>query len=447
MNIEVEISSVQHIDNLNICLDLSKLDIICIVSKNGTGKTTIIKALRNIQYADTFSKTSSRFIFNVDSKIRVNIFGQEYLYTYNKKLNVIDTKQLVKKEVKDAIFTELPIPFGERFNHFQTLSNSDDMLREAISRENYTTPIELIEFLNGIYSGHDYQNLKVAKIQKKDVYFILKSDGYYIREDYLSSGEFFVLNLYKMINGNKKLIIIDEIDISLDSSAQVKLIQFFKYLCLKNEKKIIFTTHSLALIKTIDPQSIFYLENNNGNISLSNRSYNYIKTTMFGFSGYDKYILTEDLVLKEYIEYRISKMDSVFYRYKIIYIGGADNTVDLMLRNHKENIISETKNVLVILDGDQRSKLTNEWNREEYLDILGNIHVIPFESIEKDLFALYNLNPGRFPHLTKNNGNKIVYKGLSAHLTHRQIYDIVEAQCPQDVLRFSQVVEAFLSRD
>ncbi|CNC89659.1 cytochrome c biogenesis protein CcmA [Yersinia frederiksenii] len=446
MNIEISIKNVQHINNLNVCIELEKLNIICIVSKNGAGKTTLIKALRNLQYADTFAKTSSRFIFNDKSEIKIKIFGDEYIYKYNSKLSLIDTKQIIKDNVKDGLFTELPIPFGDRFNHFQTLSNSDNLLREALARNNYTSPYELISFLQEIYENQNYNNLKVTKIAKKDIYFILKDDGYYIREDYLSSGEFFVLSLYKMINGDKKLIIIDEIDISLDSSAQVKLVRFLTELCQKNEKKIIFTTHSLALIKTLDVNSILYLENTNGTTTISNKSYNYIKSTMFGFKGYDKYILTEDIELRDYLEYIISKMDDVFYNYKIIYIGGSDNTIDLMLRNDKEHIFSTTENVITVLDGDQSDKLKKEWSHDKYKEIRKSIFTIPFESIEKDIYKLYMESPSEFPLLTKYNGAKIVYKGLRYHMSKQQIYKIIEDKCPNEVFEFSTLIEKFLSK-
>lgn len=445
MTIEVKISNVQHIKNLNFNIDLSKIDIACIVSKNGTGKTTIIKSLRNLQYADTFLKTSSKFIFNKDSVIEICLLGQEYKYTFNEKLNLLDSKTIVKKDIKEGLSVELPIPFGDRFNHFKTLSDIDDSLREIISRDSYEKPTHLIDFLHEIYENRDYSNLRVATIQKKQVYFTLSENGYYVREDYLSSGEYFVLNLYKMIYGNKSLIIIDEVDISLDASAQVKLIELLTKLCRENGKKILFTTHSLALIKTMPPESIFYLESKGDNISLSNKSYNYIKSIMFGFKGWDKYILTEDLVLSEYLEYLIKKMHNVFFDYRIVYIGGADNTIDIMLRNEQAQIFSEPKNVIAVLDGDQKHKIDNEWGREKFQGIKQNIHFIPFESIEKDIFSIYNKYKDLFPTLTKDNGDKIVFKGLKNELGINTIYEIIESQRESAVTEFSAKINAFLS--
>lgn len=444
MIIEVKISNVQHIKNLNFNIDLTKIDIACIVSKNGTGKTTIIKSLRNLQYADTFLKTSSKFIFNKDSVIEISLLGQEYKYTFNEKLNLLDSRAIVKKEIKEGLSVELPIPFGDRFNHFKTLSDIDDSLRECISRGSYEEPSDLINFLHEIYENRDYTNLRVATTQKKEVYFILSHNGYYIREDYLSSGEYFVLNLYKMIYGNKKLIVIDEVDISLDASAQVKLIALLTRLCRENGKKILFTTHSLALIKTMQPESIFYLENKGEETSLSNKSYNYIKSIMFGFKGWDKYILTEDLALSEYLDHLIKKMDNVFFDYRIVYIGGADNTIDIMLRNEQSHIFSEPKNVIAVLDGDQKHKIDHVWEQEKFRGIKQNIYFIPFESIEKDIYAIYQANKNGFPKLKKDNGDKIVFKGLSYQIGVKAIYEKIESQRMEEVAEFSKEINDFL---
>src|SRR5690606_10118626 len=118
---------------------------------------------------------------------------------------------------------------------------------------------------------------------------------------------------------------------------------------------IIFTTHSLALIKTLDSKELYYLDQSKGKVI--NVSYNYIKSLLFGFSGYDKYILTEDRLLKTYIDYLIAEIEGIeFSKHIVIYIGGATNTVDLMRRSDKENFFSSQENVLTILDGDQQDK-------------------------------------------------------------------------------------------
>jgi ABC-type Mn2+/Zn2+ transport system ATPase subunit len=77
----------------------------------------------------------------------------------------------------------------------------------------------------------------------KRYYAIVKDDGTYIREDYLSSGEYFLINLYRTIKGSSQLIVIDEIDISLDAAAQANLAKWLRGFT-KYERKILY--HSLT---------------------------------------------------------------------------------------------------------------------------------------------------------------------------------------------------------
>ena len=235
-----------------------------------------------------------------ETVIRYIIDGVTYTSQYNPKLQVIDTKSIINEKIKRNIYVELPIPHGERFNHFQRLSEIDEELRKSISLKEYSEPDDLIEFLSKIYNSSRFENLKEIKIKGKRYYFILKEDGFYIREDYLSSGEHFIINLYKIIMRRCKLIVIDEIDISLDASAQVNLIAELHGFCKQYGINIVFTTHSLALMKTLEDSELYYMENNNAEVSLTNVLYNYIRSELFCFQRrWDKYICKYSVPLFE----------------------------------------------------------------------------------------------------------------------------------------------------
>jgi ABC-type cobalamin/Fe3+-siderophores transport system ATPase subunit len=45
MKIKISIDYVQHIKHMEVVLDFEKNNIACIVSKNGIGKTTLLKSL------------------------------------------------------------------------------------------------------------------------------------------------------------------------------------------------------------------------------------------------------------------------------------------------------------------------------------------------------------------------------------------------------------------
>ncbi|EPK9627884.1 AAA family ATPase, partial [Proteus mirabilis] len=189
------------------------------------------------------------------------------------------------------------------------------------------------------------------------------------------------------VTSDCKLIVVDEIDISLDASAQVRLIQALNNLCDKYKKKIIFTTHSLPIMRVLYQQvgeSIFYLENINSRLIMREVSYSYIVGELFGFKDYDKYILTEDIMLEIYLKRLISKIDTN-KSVKIIYIGGASNVIDFMRRNKRENFICESKHMISFLDGDSRGKVSGD-----------NILYSPFLDIEDEFFRKYTEENNRF---------------------------------------------------
>ena len=112
---------------------------------------------------------------------------------------------------------------------FQILSRRRRItnIRRQIILEEFTRPVELINFLADIYGPDKFKDLVETKVRNRSYYCILVDGNRYIREDYLSSGEYFLLNLYRTFRSNVRLIVVDEIDMSLDAAAQVHLLSPF----------------------------------------------------------------------------------------------------------------------------------------------------------------------------------------------------------------------------
>ncbi|HIF9256005.1 TPA: ATP-dependent nuclease [Photobacterium damselae] len=448
MKVNVNIRNIQHISGFQIELDVSQHGLKCIVGKNGVGKTTIIKCIRNLSISDTFAKTSSDSIFSTDSEITYELGGDAYTFNYDTSTKALELKTPIPASLRNEIDVELPIPHGNRFNFFQSISNANDAIVKAIALRTYLQPEELIELLNSIYSTDKFNGLIEVQEKGSSYYALLLEgdEGRYIREDYLSSGEFFVISLYRKIKSQKKLIVIDELDISMDAAAQVLLVRKLREYCSTYSVNILFTTHSLALMRTLDDGELFYLRNISGNAEISQVSYNYVKSVLFGFEGWDKYILTEDETLQGYIEYLINKScPEVFYRYKIIYVGGGENVVDLMERNRDSMFLSSPENVICILDGDQEGK--------SHVTRHDNVYCIPQQSVEKDLYASYMDNDGTIPRLTGHRSNlgtkapdKSLYKKLvrGQLMSIKQVYDFVTDKHQSDVDEFVSCLQEFL---
>lgn len=437
MKLNVSIENVQHIVRADLDIDLARAGLTCLVGRNGVGKTTLVKALRNLKVSDTFKKTSIDWIFNEQSRITYKCWDNtEYLFLFDKNLRAINCRTPIKQELRDELDVELPMPFGDRFHYFQSISEADGEIRRSVVLETYSKPDELIDFLHGIYGAGKFDRLRQIEVKGKLYYFLVLDDDRYIREDYFSSGEYFLICLYRNIRARRKLIVIDEIDISLDAAAQVNLVGRLRDFCRQYKVNIVFTTHSMVMMRMVEPDELFYVESDSGAIEINNRSYTYIKSRLFGFSGWDRYLLVEDEMLVWFIEYLLEKYKIIaFYNYKILYIASGEQTVDLMNRNVSEGFLTDATGVVSVIDGDQRG--------ENYVPhAKGRIIFLPWPSIEKQILAEYS--DGIFPRLERKHGGlekesgKPLYKALmrEGKISRTDIFDHLCNRYSQEVEKF-----------
>ena len=423
MQFRIDIHNVQPIKRFSLELDLSKNMITCLVGRNGVGKTTLVRAMKNLSQSDTFVRTAPTGIFSPDSAVVYSFEGEQVTFNYDRHIGSLNCKEPVSPRLKALCAVELPIPHGDRFNFFQSISRVDRHIRRQIILEEYNYPKELVEFLSDIYSTDKFQSLVETRIGERSYFSILLDNGGYVREDYLSSGEYFLVSLYRTIRGSSRLIVVDEIDISLDAAAQVQLLKKLREFCAKYSCNVLFTTHSLAMMRTLHDRELVYMEQRGVNTTPVPVSYSYVKSRLFGFSGWDRYILTEDRVLRDFINTLIRRgCPRVFFTYKIIYIGGGWHVVDLLVRNRTDQFLSERKNVIAVLDGDQKKM---DWAQKE------NVYFLPFESVEKALHKYYMESD--FPHRLATRKGPIHAKdlfeslqrdcGISAEMINEYIYD------------------------
>ncbi|WP_422909911.1 ATP-dependent nuclease [Pseudomonas sp. MAC6] len=440
MQITFEIRDVQHVESLTLSLNLSEHKISCIVGKNGVGKTTLIKAIKNFSLADTFKKTSADSIFHKNSNITYKVNEEIYSFEYIENISSLNCKKNIPDEIKENIDVELPLPHGQRFNFFQTISNVDDDIRRAVVLEQYSKPDDLISFLSEIYDSDKFNNIRAIKVKSSEYYCIVLPENKYIREDYLSSGEYLLISLYRKIKSRRKLIVIDEIDISLDAAAQVRLIRWLRACCTEFQINVLFTSHSLAMIRMLDDGELYYMQVNDATTEIKEVSYNYIKSVMFGFNGYDKYILTEDITLRDFLQHIIAKYcPNTFYKYHIIHTGTATSVADLLQRNITEEFLSIEKNVIAVMDGDMRN---------EEIGSRLNTYCIPIDSVEKALHDLHE-NGGVHPRITGHiprKEHKRVFKDLLIRnlMSKSEIFELLCNTYSEDIEAFAVNLRNFL---
>lgn len=445
MQFHIELSNVRPIKALTLSLDLDRNAPLCIVGRNGAGKTTLAKAIMNFALADTFRRTTSNGALRDSSYVRYTLDGASFEFTYDPALRTLSTRQPVPESLRSLIAVELPIPHGQRFSYFHELSEADTEIRRAIILDDYTRPDSLIGFLNRIYGEARFENLREVKFSRGACCFYSVDGDRYVREDYFSSGEFFLVNLFRRLQSGTPLIFIDEIDISLDAAAQARLVDELRSLCKEFSVNVVFTSHSLALMQTLREGELLYLETASEQSILEERSFAYVKSLLFGFRGWDRYILVEDDAAKLVIQHHIDRhCMPTYYSYLIIPVGGAGQVIGLLERNRTHGFLASADEVIAILDGDQAG--TGNADKPD-------TYCMPLRSLESAFEAVYD-QPDFAPKLPDNEKlpvdgrHKALYKAYR-RLRLRPDAEIVELACaPQagDILTFAeQILLPFLS--
>lgn len=435
----IEIENIPPVVHYAFEVDLKAPGLIGIASGNGTGKTTLAKALLNLSFADTLIRTSSVSSITSESRITYRVEGQEFRFEFDASTRTLTTRVPVPAAVKRLLSVELPAPHGQRFTFFGTLAEADPDIRRAVVLGQHTRPQTLIDFLNAVYGDDRFNELVEIRLRRGTCCCILLGDDRYLREDHFSSGEYFLIHLFRLISAGRPLVFIDEIDTSLDARAQARLAPQMRILSERHRCKVVFTTHSLALMQTLEAGELSYLERTPDGIVMTPMSFNSIKSILFGFRGFDRYILTEDDVLKAFLEYVIRRYcPPAFFTYQIIYIAGADQVTALMRRNRMAQFFGPEDHVISVLDGDQQRH-----------DLPRGAICIPLLNVEAALWDAYR-QPG-FEHafdggdlLTPKQLHRNIQRQgrLSVEEIHRLLCDLHD-----DAVRdFAEHLTRFLGR-
>jgi energy-coupling factor transporter ATP-binding protein EcfA2 len=424
--IKLQIENVRNIEDFTIEIPWEK-GLFAITGENGIGKSTIFSALSKLVYKKALNKflredgdSSSKLTYwkGSEKNIWIKVGIGEHSHWKREKPYGENSKEILIHGSFEA-----GVLFGSRFNNAHK-SALDIFLDKSNNLEDKL--VNLLDDADGfiknnlgliLHSNSDYYfDLKRLSYESPDIQseeykiwikyrsfpYFLSLKNKLVSYIFLSSGELLMIGLLDFISNTiarkyscvqklgydeKYLILIDEIELALHPSAQVRLAKFLKEIAQQYNFVIYFATHSIPIIEQTLPSNIFHLRRNiAGKLECLNPCHPvYVTRGIYTTDGFDYLLLVEDTVAKNIIEFLINKLSlSRNKLIKILPAGGWKNILSLHHELISSNIAGSSCQVISILDGDIKQQYESEFSGQNIYNPLRKFF-LPINSVEKTL--------------------------------------------------------------
>ena len=266
----ITIAKLKHIEKLEFNLPSPGVHLLC--GSNGAGKTSLLACLHRIGNAQAFARhfrasAHSGSLDNFDTaKITYKVDTEEVTYAYggtrwvprprsnSHLLELFDFPEVIYIGATADRITPRPEDFAPK-----RLGQASQEIRDAANTIFSTTKFDSLKVINLTPGTGNQAFLLQATPPPKATYF---------SERNFSLGELCVIKLIKRLKECPKgaLVLIDELELALHPRAQIELLKYIKALAPLKELTVIFSTHSVSLLKSVDRKNIIFL-NRRGNKS------------------------------------------------------------------------------------------------------------------------------------------------------------------------------------
>lgn len=426
MGISVKIHNVKNIDDFEFEIPTEK-GLYALTGENGSGKSTVISCAAASFYVPSFYD-----YFGTPRK------GAYIDFEYNgKKRGVREKDGRWQSPAKTEFlgitgFYEGSIVFGNRFKDIDY-----SLLRKLaiIEKEELEEASDFVKKSLGSILHDDeeyYKNLYILKyevaqkMKLQRVLYYYENKGALISQLNMSTGENLLLTILNSIERRINKIVygatpafmfLDEIELALHSSALRRLVFFLKDIAEKDNTVVLFSTHSIELIRSIMPEHIFYLQRHvDGSIETINPCYPVYATRNLESSnyGHDYIVLVEDELAKIIVE-RILKEKRLLSnkRVLVIAVGGWTQVLRFANDTIRSNLALSTTKILIILDRDIKDSVPG-FIKKEHIGFSIKPNYLPIKSLEK-----YLLNK-----LTENV-DSILFRELNDYVFQGKSLDVI----------------------
>ena len=395
MGIKMKIHNVKSIDDFVFEIPTQR-GLYALTGENGSGKSTVLASAAAAFYVPSF----------------VDYFGNPrdgaYIdFEFNGKNRRVQEEGGTWKTPKEFLgitgFFEGSIVFGNRFKDIEY-----SLLGKlaSVAKDDLVSASDFVKQNMGLILHDDtnyYNRLFVLKNQiaqsmglKRHTYYY-ENKGSLISQLNMSTGENLLLTILDSLERRLKknvygttpaFIFLDEIELALHSSALRRLVFFLKDIAENNNTVVLFSTHSIELVRSISPENIFYLQRySNGMYEIINPCYPVYATRNLESSnyGHDYIIMVEDDLAKVIVE-RILRERRLLSnkRVLVIAVGGWPQVIRFAYDTIRSNLTLSTTRILIVLDRDIKDS-ANSFMKNERIGFSTPPNYLPIKSLEKYL--------------------------------------------------------------
>lgn len=188
---------------------------------------------------------------------------------------------------------------------------------------------------------------------------------------------------------------------------------FLKRISEKENFVVLFSTHSIELIRSIRPENIYYLQRHVDNsIEMINPCYPVYATRNLESSnfGHDYIIMVEDDLARKIVEKILYQKNLLSNkRVLVIAVGGWTQVLRFASDTIRSNLALSTTRILIILDRDIKD-LVAGFMKKERIGFNNEPHYLPIRSLEKYLLDKLTIN---IDHILFRKLNDYLFQGKS----------------------------------
>lgn len=339
----ITISNLRNIASLDF--DVPSSGVYVLTGNNGCGKTSLLIALNRICVNTAFT------VLKIGRSVGMDKFANtEITYTDGNQSVTYKRSNRGWEPSPRGVDVKSLFPFQEccfittaGFRFYQPDTSTFYKRGRNVVYNDADQAIK--DGLNSVFDTHKFDNLKYVtirnlhgrqkKLHRQNIMYVIKENHNIYSEIHFSLGERLILNTLDFIQGlnNGGLLLVDEIELALHPTAQVRFYDHIKQIAQAKNLTCIISTHSSSLIKIADKR--LYLESNGGTVRvLSDCQPAYIlkDLTIPGDNRPDYIFFVEDEMAMRYLTNIIRKYQETEDRYvyfNVSYVGGYEQVVRL----------------------------------------------------------------------------------------------------------------------